>query len=131
MTPYQMPLINRLTKKTNGPIVQGVDTVNVVGVGSHDVRRNGETRINEAKPADLPVEQATHFEFAINLKPPKQSCHLDHLHPASRRRGDRIRTVFAALHESAHGPFSPRATSKHDGSFRGMSGHRTNTQSGY
>jgi hypothetical protein len=33
-----MLLINRLTKITNDPIVQGANTVNVVGVGSHDDR---------------------------------------------------------------------------------------------
>ena len=70
-----MLLINRLTKKTNDPIVQGADTVNVVGAGSHHDRRNRVTRINAAKPADkpadLPVEQATHFGFAVNLKTAK------------------------------------------------------------
>src|SRR4029450_901053 len=39
-TPYQMLLINRLTKVTNDPIVQGAGAVNVVGVGSNENCRN-------------------------------------------------------------------------------------------
>src|SRR6266567_7977490 len=46
-TPYQMLLINRLTKVTNDPIVQGAGAVNVIGVGSHEDRRNRVTRLDE------------------------------------------------------------------------------------
>jgi hypothetical protein len=42
-----MLLINRLTKVTNDPIVQGAGAVNVVGVGSHQDRRNRVPRIHE------------------------------------------------------------------------------------
>src|ERR1700719_4445658 len=35
-TPYQIPLINRLTKVTNDPILQGAGAFNVVGVGSNE-----------------------------------------------------------------------------------------------
>ncbi|MET0639332.1 MAG: hypothetical protein ABWZ19_04860, partial [Hyphomicrobium sp.] len=41
-TPYQMLLINRLTKVTNDPIVQDAGAVNVVGVGSNENCRNRE-----------------------------------------------------------------------------------------
>jgi hypothetical protein len=46
-TPHQMLLIKRLTKVTNDPIVQGAGAVNVVGVGSHEDRRNRVTRLDE------------------------------------------------------------------------------------
>jgi hypothetical protein len=36
-----MLLINRLTKVTNDPIVQGASPVNVIGVGSNEDGRNG------------------------------------------------------------------------------------------
>src|SRR5260221_62161 len=39
-TPYQMLLINRLTKVTNDPIVQDAGAVNVVGIGSNENCRN-------------------------------------------------------------------------------------------
>jgi putative ABC transport system substrate-binding protein len=46
------------------------------GVSSPDLRRRAATYVhkilNGAKPADLPVEQATKFEFIINLKAAKQ-----------------------------------------------------------
>ena len=35
-TPYQILLINWLTKVANDPIVQGAGAVNVVGVGSNE-----------------------------------------------------------------------------------------------
>src|SRR6266496_2544091 len=47
-TPYQMLLINRLTKVTNDPIVQGAGAVNVVGVGSNENCRNRVARSDEA-----------------------------------------------------------------------------------
>jgi hypothetical protein len=42
-----MLLIKRLTKVTNDPTVQGAGTINVVGVGSHQDRRNRVTRLDE------------------------------------------------------------------------------------
>ena len=39
-TPYQMLLINRLTKVTDDPILQGADPLNVIGVGSNEDCRN-------------------------------------------------------------------------------------------
>src|SRR5262245_405220 len=39
-TPNQMLLINRLTKVTNDPIIQGPGAINVIGVGSNKNCRN-------------------------------------------------------------------------------------------
>ena len=53
-----------------------------------------------AKPADLPVLQSTKFEFVPHDC--QSARHRGAARPARhRRRGDRINTVFAALHESA------------------------------
>jgi hypothetical protein len=42
-----MPLIKRLAKVTNDPVVQGAGVVNVVGVGRHEDRRDSMTRLDE------------------------------------------------------------------------------------
>jgi hypothetical protein len=42
-----MLLIDRLTKVTNDPTVKGAGAVSVVGVGSHEDRRNRVTRLDE------------------------------------------------------------------------------------
>jgi hypothetical protein len=38
--PFQMLFINRLAKVADDPIVQGADSVNIIGVGSHEDCRN-------------------------------------------------------------------------------------------
>ena len=43
-----------------------------------------------AKPTDLPVLQATKFEFRINLRAARSLVSSLALSPGARRRGDRI-----------------------------------------
>ena len=60
------------------------------------------------KPDDLPVQQATRVEFFINLKTAKA---LGLTLPLSLRgRADELieQWLFAAVHESVHGPKQPR-----------------------
>src|SRR5260221_8911403 len=46
-TPYQMLLIDWLTKITDDPIAQGARPVKVIGVGSHEHCRNRMPRLDE------------------------------------------------------------------------------------
>ncbi len=89
--------------------------VDVGGLMSYGSSINGLVRLaagyfdriaRGAKPADLPIEQATKFELVVNLKTakalgitlfPKLSQHC--------RRSDRIATPFAAMRESPFGTF--------------------------
>src|SRR5690349_18759435 len=46
-TPCQMLFIDRLAKVADDPIVQGADPVNIVGIGSHEDRRNPPPSLDE------------------------------------------------------------------------------------
>jgi len=56
-----------------------------------------------AKPADLPVEQSIKFELVINLKTAKALDLNVSSFLLAHRRGDRIATLFAAVHVSGFG----------------------------
>jgi len=47
-TPYERLFIHRFTKVTNDSVVQGAYPVDIIGVGSHEDRRNRVARIDEA-----------------------------------------------------------------------------------
>jgi ABC-type uncharacterized transport system substrate-binding protein len=60
------------------------------------------------EPKGLPVEQASKYQLIINLKTAKAlGINIPASLAQSRRRGDRITILFAALHDS---PFGPKPT---------------------
>ena len=53
--PFQVLFINRLAKVADDPIVQGADPVNVIGVGSHEDRRNRAPASMRCRWSSIPV----------------------------------------------------------------------------
>jgi len=73
---YQRPEIAELAVKSRLPVIyERAPSVEAGGLMSYGVRRAAtyvDKILKGAKPADLPVEQPTKFEFIINLKTAKQ-----------------------------------------------------------
>jgi len=78
---YRNRIIDFLLKNRLPAVFQSSDWVEAGGLMSYgpdypDLFRHAATQmdkiLNGAKPADLPVEQPTKFEFVINLKTAKQ-----------------------------------------------------------
>jgi ABC transporter substrate binding protein len=69
---YRLPAIyiQRAFVAASGLISYGVDVTDLFRRAAPYVDRI----LKGAKPADLPVQQPTKFELAINLKPPKRSA---------------------------------------------------------
>src|SRR5438876_2868228 len=66
-TPYQMLLINWLTKVTNDPIVQGASPINVIGVASHEDCRNGVPDFDEVS-VEFDSGHRGHMDVGENLE---------------------------------------------------------------
>jgi putative ABC transport system substrate-binding protein len=79
---FQRPQIAELAAKSRLPVIfetaQSVEAGGLMsyGVNLNDLARRAAIYVDKilkgAKPADLPVEQPTKFEFIINLKAAKQ-----------------------------------------------------------
>jgi putative ABC transport system substrate-binding protein len=81
LSPYRKEFAELAVKNRLPAIYEGAEEVEAgglmsYGVNFHDLYRRAATYVDKilkgAKPADLPVEQPTKFEFIINLKAAKQ-----------------------------------------------------------
>src|ERR1044072_5880846 len=81
MSPHRTEVVNLAAKNRLPAIYYRSDYVEAGGLMSYgvnfiDLHRRAATYVDKilkgAKPADLPVEQPTKFEFVVNLKAAKQ-----------------------------------------------------------
>ena len=97
-TPYQMLLINRLTKVTNDPIVQGAGPVNVIGVGSNEDRRNRVSCIDEVS-VELESGHRRHMDVSDQAGRFDETRGCEEI--GCRREG--LDVVAQRSHEPSHG----------------------------
>src|SRR5712664_2690203 len=62
-TPYQIVLINRLTKVANNAVVQGARPINVIGIGSNEDGRNLGPGVDEVS-AELDSAHRRHMDIS-------------------------------------------------------------------